>query len=112
MHISLPYRVLSESVPWLCANGRLKEAEAIIKKAAKFNKVTVPDRIFTTHESEDMLPDGKASGKQKPGFIKDFKEKWRKRKQDQESGGAQYTVLDVIKHRRLFINAVVMCTLW
>jgi type III secretion system FlhB-like substrate exporter len=36
-------RILPESIPWLVANGRHKEAEDIIRAAAKFNKVLSAD---------------------------------------------------------------------
>ena len=45
-------RLLPESVPWLAANGREEEAELILRKAARINKVTLPEHILK-RESED-----------------------------------------------------------
>ena len=36
------FRLLPESIPWLVANNKKKEAEAILYKAAKFNGITLP----------------------------------------------------------------------
>jgi hypothetical protein len=43
-------RFLPESIPWLCANQRVSEAEDIIRKAAKFNNVPMPTRILLSAE--------------------------------------------------------------
>ena len=37
------FRILPESIPWLCANGRKPEAERILRRAFKINGDTVPD---------------------------------------------------------------------
>ena len=37
--ILLGARYIEESIPWLVANGKYEEAERILRKAAKVNKV-------------------------------------------------------------------------
>ena len=39
-------------MPWLVANKKYKEAEAVLKKAAKVNKIPYPDHIFTADAEE------------------------------------------------------------
>ncbi|XP_070554190.1 organic cation transporter protein-like [Ptychodera flava] len=47
------YWVIPESLRWLISKGRVKDAEIILYKAAKVNKVTLPDNVLTVEAKSD-----------------------------------------------------------
>ncbi|XP_066993627.2 solute carrier family 22 member 2 [Anabrus simplex] len=66
------YWFLPESVRWLMAKGRMKEAEEIILRAAKVNKVQLSDRVLSRFRDQssaltesEMKAEGEEKGKNK-----------------------------------------------
>ena len=89
-------RLVPESVVWLCANNRVAEAEQIIRNAAKMNNITMPDKILKAHwEANETTDRGR-------GGVKAT-----------DSGrGARYTMLDILRNRRLAFNIFCLSFLW
>eukprot|EP00918_Siedleckia_nematoides_P062039 GHVU01135349.1.p1 GENE.GHVU01135349.1~~GHVU01135349.1.p1 ORF type:complete len:454 (+),score=29.38 GHVU01135349.1:32-1393(+) len=114
---------LPESIPWLVANGRIEEAEKIIKRAAKFNKVNLPDNILRGPEQDYMLNANEKGVNSQENNTKEKKapmERLRgvfKRDKKPEGGEGQhsviqYSIMDVFRSPRLRLYALIMCLLW
>uniref|UniRef100_A0A6I8QXA8 Solute carrier family 22 (organic cation/zwitterion transporter), member 4 n=1 Tax=Xenopus tropicalis TaxID=8364 RepID=A0A6I8QXA8_XENTR len=76
--------IIPESPQWLICKGRLEEAEVIIRKAAKINRVPAPAVIFKTTELEDIAERQKRS----------------------------YTLLDLVKTFNVRIITIMTVFLW
>lgn len=134
-------RVLPESIPWLCANHRAHDAEVVLKKAAKMSKIEMPENILehggdvsmqettTSSTNEKRLSaDGQANHDQSEARSKQnggeagVMGRLRGRFRAIKGGGARtiahdvtahrYTLLDVLKNRKLRVWALIMCLLW
>ncbi|KAK7925641.1 hypothetical protein WMY93_007951 [Mugilogobius chulae] len=76
--------VIPESPRWLLSQGRVDEAEAIVKRAAKMNKVKPPLVVFENYRAEDP-----------------------KARQEKH-----HTVLDLFRTRNIRAATVILCLLW
>lgn len=92
---------MPESVPWLYANGRVEEAEKIVRKAARFNKIEMPQVIFKMKnivENETEKDENQEGSDNLNGRSKIFVAKI---KPPGEQFDSSYTLLDFIKSRKL-----------
>ena len=99
---------------WLYANGRVAEAEQIIRNAAKLNNITMPDKILVT-PAIDITVDSNMDG-EKPD-IDSRKKKGKllnnlRRSKKIKDESARYTMLDIFRNRRLTINVFCLSFMW
>ena len=81
---------------WLLAKGRIKEAEAILGKAASMNKKTLPPNCLSDHDTKPILPDGTQT------------QDIRIESKEQRT----YTVIDLFRTPKLRKISVCICMLW
>ena len=135
-------RLIPESIPWLAANGKVKEAEEILKKAARMNKVVLPDHILVEHEANTLLAKSHSREVQQEhgeqskedmnntsnhlsagdGLLKGIHQNSKNdvSKLDVFEDGThakdveayQYTCMDIFRSKTMFLYAFVMCFLW
>ncbi|XP_019725093.1 solute carrier family 22 member 4-like [Hippocampus comes] len=76
--------VLPESPMWLLSQGRVMEAEAIVRKAAKMNRVVAPEKIFDDSKLQ--------AGEKRPV--------------------EHYTVSDLLRKRSTIMTTSLLCWVW
>ena len=119
------FRLIHESVPWLVANGRKKEAEEILQGAARFNKLNFNSSFLVGVEDPDVSRStvNTKDDTSKEDLEEAFKNRQSRRKvtlkslfpcvQDQKQKlETQYTLMDICRSRILIVYSVAMCILW
>jgi len=98
---------------WLCAENRVAEAEEIIRKAAKLNHITMPDRILAQSDTVEMQNSEEASKKPGEKLLDKFRNmKNFGRSEKIRDGKASYTLVDIFRNRHLTVNLFCMIFLW
>ena len=99
---------------WLYANGRVAEAEQIIRNAAKLNNITMPDKILVRPEialTVDNNVDGKKSDldsrQKREKLLNNFR-----RSEKSKDGSARYTMLDIFRNRHSTVNIFCLSFMW
>ena len=115
-------RLVSESIPWLVSVDRYKDADAIIRKAAKVNKVVLPDVVLMTPEREAMAKaEDEEEGDKKQttgccsnggqGCLARLRACCSCRKEDNVKR-RHPTFRDVLKSRKMLLFTLIMTYLW
>lgn len=104
-------RFLPESIPWLVAVGRTKEAKIILNQAANFNKVRLPKR-YRLEKEEMTSPTTRESIKQLVSLIKGKGAVSEDTDTKHSEDAKKYSALDILKSCRLLVFAVIMSYLW
>ncbi|XP_054610757.1 solute carrier family 22 member 4-like [Dunckerocampus dactyliophorus] len=78
--------VLPESPMWLLSQGRVAEAETIVRRAAKMNRVEAPEKIFTDYLIHANTPEAKSV--------------------------QRYTFLDLLRRRSIAATTIILCFVW
>jgi len=106
--------VLPESVVWLYANGRIDEAEQIIRNAAKLNNITMPDKILVRPEIDvtaDSDKHGEKSNDDRSAKSVTLLNSLRRLEKTKE-GSARLTIRDIFRNRRLTTHLLCTSFMW
>ncbi|XP_074651203.1 organic cation transporter protein-like isoform X2 [Tubulanus polymorphus] len=131
------YWYVPESLIWLVANGRAEEARKHFRKAAitenndnfeqylheadelnAVDEITADRALVSNHDSDSYnlhsnhLSGSRASSNSstvKKNLLNCFRKGSNQRKDEE---GRKYTFLDVLRSKRMLINASIMCSLW
>ncbi|XP_045216002.2 organic cation transporter protein-like isoform X1 [Mercenaria mercenaria] len=112
--------LIDESLRWLIANGRIKEAKAIIQKACKRNNKDYDEIVsasgFRAYEmqsgivlevrKEDVTPETESGllTRAENGTVNTTNQK--------DASTKAYTAIDLIKSKRLFLTSIIMWFAW
>ncbi|XP_022330062.2 organic cation transporter protein-like [Crassostrea virginica] len=123
------YWIQEESVRWLLMNGRVKDAERIVRKAARWNKVsyeeviarasskTAETKSLLTGESQLVSETGPRvnSDNQKAEQLElngAFMNKANNVQKDDDFAVERYNILTVMKSKRLCVNSMIIWFAW
>jgi hypothetical protein len=133
MYLGVITRFLDESPRWLLVNNRIPEAERIIRKAARLNKVKYEDvikkvelkrlrRIDTHLEMQQIFVIRDTPSLPKPGHhANDTSTVGLSTKQagvefpvgDEDKSDVQrFTILDILRKKKLLRNSIILWFAW
>ena len=131
IHSVIFSRVLEESIPWLTAKGRFSQAKEVLQRAAKFNKISLPEKFMPNNQtqpqdSDDSKPmigqksnDDSANDTSRDGSSSCFRRiigcETCKENDVPNEGKVESTnvsLLDVLKSPKLRIYTLIMCYIW
>lgn len=104
------YWIIPESLNWLIANGRVKEAQAIIDKAAKINKVQNPPRLARMNNTPVEPPI--ILTERFYYEIRKIKKIFSIKNPESRGDRPTYNISDIWRSKILRFNTLAMCWLW
>lgn len=119
----IQYWVQEESVRWLLMNGRIKDAERIVRKAARWNNVSYEEVIARasqkTAESKTLLSNGvekmtetRLTEENETGEVKEPTTRFDHVEERKDFSVERYNIITVLKNRRLFVNSMIIWFSW
>ena len=118
--------MLEESVRWLLTNGKKKEAERILRKAARWNKVDYSkvEAVWTDMKPlnvEESIPQNEKTPIPEEELNKennvisnysDINTESKTAAQPMTGAVKKYTVIDILKNPKLRVNTLILWYAW
>ncbi|XP_052791504.1 organic cation transporter protein-like [Mya arenaria] len=108
--------LIDESLRWLIANGKYEEAKRILLKACKMNKKDFKDVVagsgFLEHEMKSVKQHNKEHGGMNKKLLSNGLSPNGMPQEDAKSSIKAYTVIDLVKSKRLFISSMILWFAW
>lgn len=104
------FRLFDESLRWLMANGRLGEAEKVVRKAAKMNKLSFDQVIgIVKAKMREMEALDKENGVILVASDSDAVTETYIPKNTEVK---KYSMIDILRDRLILINSIVIWFVW
>ena len=105
------FRLFDESLRWLMANGRLDDAEEVVRKAAKMNKLSFDSVISKVKAKMEELESLKG-GKSVTEMVSTNPDIAIVTYNPQNTEVKKYSMTDILRDRLILINSVIIWFLW
>ncbi|XP_048736820.2 organic anion transporter 3-like [Ostrea edulis] len=113
----IQYWIQEESIRWLFINGKTDQAERILRKAAKWNKVNFDDVISNTEEEYKLTKtDIETASKTFTSYGKDGRNRAGARNENLNKENdfkvEHYTILTIFRSKSVLKNSIIMWFTW
>ena len=89
-------RFIDESITWLLANGKRKEAEKVLQKAALISDVSIPRDVLTSDDVKLMKVDTNKIEENETAIEKD----------------PTYQIWDIFRYKKMVMYTLILWFVW
>ena len=109
-------------MPWLVTNRKEKKAEEILQEAGKFNKISIPEKLFTRTNAKNTIKESQVDQEVRSGcmnvkmcsrdYLQSLWDRWRNYGKDSTKDKYDYGPLVLARSPALRMYALSMMFIW